>query len=64
MPIEKQLQLLIPLIYDTTTSADALPDLLRALQRLFRARACGVATLTFSIGKAYWMRAVVTILNT
>jgi DNA-binding CsgD family transcriptional regulator len=47
MPIEKQLQLLIPLIYDTTTSADALPDLLKALQRLFRARACGVATFNF-----------------
>jgi DNA-binding CsgD family transcriptional regulator len=47
MEIEKQLQLLIPLIYDTTTSADALPELLGALQRLFRARACALATFNF-----------------
>jgi DNA-binding CsgD family transcriptional regulator len=47
MPIEKQLQLLIPLIYDTSSSRDALPELLKALQRLFRARACGLAIFNF-----------------
>src|SRR5687768_16072310 len=47
MPIEKQLQLLIPLIYDTSSSRDALPELLKALQRLFRARGCGLAIFNF-----------------
>lgn len=54
MPIEKQLQILIPLIYDTTTSADALPELLAALQRLFRARACGVASFNFQTRQGIW----------
>jgi DNA-binding CsgD family transcriptional regulator len=47
MLVENELQRLIPLIYDTTTSADALPELLGALQQLFRARACGVAVFNF-----------------
>ena len=54
MPIEKQLQILIPLIYDTTTSADALPELLAALQRVFRARACGVASFNFQTRQGIW----------
>ena len=47
MSVGKQLQVIIPLIYDTTTSADALPELLNTLRRLFRARTCGVATFNF-----------------
>jgi DNA-binding CsgD family transcriptional regulator/PAS domain-containing protein len=46
---EIDLLTVIPLIYDTTTSADALPELSRALQRLFRARACGVAAFNFQL---------------
>ncbi len=46
---EIDLLTVIPLIYDTTTSADALPELGRALRQLFRARACGVAAFNFQI---------------
>ncbi len=49
MEVETDLQTLIPLIYDTTTSADAFPELIGALQRLFGARACGVAVFNFQI---------------
>jgi DNA-binding CsgD family transcriptional regulator len=54
MSIGKQLQVIIPLIYDTTTSADALPELLDTLRRLFRARACGVATFNFGRREGGW----------
>ena len=47
MAVEQELQSLIPLIYDTTTSAHGMPDLLTALQQLFRARACGIAQFNF-----------------
>jgi len=47
MPVEKELEGLIPLIYDTTTSAGALPELLAVLQQLFRARACALAVFNF-----------------
>ncbi len=46
MSVENTLQRLIPLIYDTTTS-EALPELLQAVQQLFRARACGLAVFNF-----------------
>jgi DNA-binding CsgD family transcriptional regulator/PAS domain-containing protein len=49
MEVESDLQTLIPLIYDTTTSADALPELIAALRRLFRARACGIAVFNFKL---------------
>jgi DNA-binding CsgD family transcriptional regulator len=49
MSVENELHRVIPLIYDTTTSTDALPELSKALQRLFRARACGVAVFNFKL---------------
>ena len=54
MSIGKQLQVIIPLIYDTTTSADALPEVLNTLRQLFRARACGVATFNFERRQGGW----------
>jgi DNA-binding CsgD family transcriptional regulator/PAS domain-containing protein len=47
MSVEDELQRLIPLIYETTTSAQALSELLGALKQLFRARACAVAVFNF-----------------
>jgi DNA-binding CsgD family transcriptional regulator/PAS domain-containing protein len=47
MPVEKELEGLIPLIYDTTTSGGALPELLAVLQQLFRARACALGVFNF-----------------
>jgi len=54
MSIGKQLQVIIPLIYETTTSVEALPELLSSLRRLFRARACGVATFNFERRAGGW----------
>jgi DNA-binding CsgD family transcriptional regulator len=49
MSVETELHTVIPLIYDTTTSTDALPELSSALVRLFRARACGIAVFNFRL---------------
>ena len=46
---ETELLTVIPLIYDTSTSADALPELSNALLRLFQARACGMAAFNFQL---------------
>lgn len=54
MSIGKQLQIIIPLIYDTATSVDGLPELLNALRTLFRARACGVASFNFARREGEW----------
>lgn len=54
MSVGKQLQIVIPLIYEATTSADASLELLNALRRLFRARACGVANFNFQRREGAW----------
>ncbi len=53
MVVESELHKIIPLIYDTTTSADALPELCGALRRLFDARACSVAMFNFQIREGF-----------
>ncbi len=49
MSVEIELHKVIPLIYDTVSSAAALPELNDALQRMFGARACGVAMFNFQL---------------
>ena len=49
-----KLQVLVPLIYETATSAEVIPELLNALRRLFRARACGLATFNFQHREGGW----------
>ena len=51
MKVESDLHTLIPLIYDTTTSAEALPELIAALQKLFHARASAIGIFNFKLSE-------------